>query len=118
MLQLMLRLHELPERQKIEILLGQLEDAAKREVRTWPENIKGTIEQVFGRLGCMFDIHTLSKLKQRLFCTVQSPAESVREYTLELQETLQAIEKIELHEVQDTNKMLKGKFVEGLYNDT
>lgn len=108
------RLYSVSPEQKVEILIGQLQGAALREVKSWPHSEKRTAEQILERLQATFDIRTVSELKMRFFGRKQQPGESLRDFALSLQEALKAVIHVDSREAADADQTLQEQFIEGV----
>lgn len=114
----MFRLYPATPEQKVEILIGQLQGAALREVKSWPPWERKTVEQILERLNTIFDTRTVSELKMRFFSRKQQPYESLRDYALSLQEAFNAIRQADPTEVTNADKTLREKFIEGVTSES
>lgn len=94
----MFELYFLPLRkeQKVEIVIGQLKGPALQEMNAWAEEVRKTAEDIFRKLGSIFDARTVSEMRSHLYYRKQQPQEALREFALALQEAMRAIQAREL----------------------
>lgn len=91
--------------------MGQLTGSALREVALWPTDEKKDVKQVLRRFSTTFETKTLPELKMKLYARKQPPGESLRDYTLSLQETLKAIRTVDKEEVRKSDEALTVQFI-------
>ena len=112
------RLYPINPEQQMEILLAQLEGAARREVMSWPSSERSTIEQIFDRLSTTFEVRTVSEIKMRFFSKKQKPGESLRDFALSLQEAWRAVIHIDPREVDTQDQTLREQFIAGVNSES
>ena len=111
------KLYPVNAEQQMEILLAQLEGAARREVMSWPNSERSTLDQIFSRLRTTFEVRTASEVKMRFFGKKQKPGESLRDFAHSLQEALGAVVQIDPREADTQDQTLREQFIAGIYNE-
>ena len=101
----------------MEILLAQLEGAARREVLSWPAAERSTLEQIFTRLRATFETRTASEIKMHFFGKKQKSGESLRDFALSLQEALGAVIQIDPKEADNRDQTLREQFINGVSSE-
>lgn len=109
-------LYSLPPNQQVLLLLGQLQGPAREEVRTWPTSEKTTVDQIFEGLHQVFESHSPSEVRLRLYERRQKPGETLRAYAVALQNALEAVQKLDNITPDQGNKLLMDRFIEGVQN--
>lgn len=106
------KMWRIPPDHSVELLLRYLGGEAKREVLV--SGKKKTLAEIFQLLGDIYDGQMkLTDLLSKFYARTQVASETVRGYALSLQELAVQIEKISPENMGD--KILRDKFVEGLY---
>lgn len=108
------KLYPVSQDQKVEILIGQLQGAALREVKSWPRSERKTAEQILDRLNTTFETRTASELKMCFFGKWQQPKVTLRDFALSLQEALRAVIHIDPREAEGQDQTLREQFIEGV----
>lgn len=113
-----IKARKLPDKEAFSFIMEHLDGAAKWEVRFRftedpnPEEVLRAISQVFGVPDSM------SRLQEQFFKRNQSETEGILEYSLALMRLLDKIEKRDSSTTSQHDKFLKGKFTEGVREES
>ena len=109
-------LHSIPSNdKKIEFILDHLDGAAKSEVRLRPVDCKDTPEKIFTIIESVYLVQeTNSQLRQRFYERVQKETETIETYSLALMKMAKRIAMREGSDLENMDKVLIDKFVDGV----
>lgn len=111
------RMYPLSQEQQVEMLMGQLEGPALREIKSWSPAERKTVKDIFAKLQSEFEARSLSELQMRFFERRQKPGESLRDYAYSLQEAMGAIIQAEPSGGAHADRTLLERFIEGAYSE-
>ncbi|KAL2097871.1 hypothetical protein ACEWY4_007078 [Coilia grayii] len=110
----MFRIQNIPPNMQKELVLSSLEGEARRQVMILAENNRDTTEKLFDHLGQLYgDKVPASVLRSMYFNCRQESRESVRAFSLRLQELFQRLKRKDGGSLAREDVLLRDQFIDG-----